>query len=179
MYQACTETCHNTMAQNSLTEGRHALMFTSILIQLWIIELFLVALRHLHKSLSCPNKGVPYQGESTGLSSVLQKRRTGFLTLHIVGVQKLLFLLSCHVAVRRSQHHCSSERRDEWIHLIPHGKISPHLKVSSPDLSSCLFISSTLNDLLRTLDLQTCKIPKLKTGKPGTQTLWVNALADL
>lgn len=60
MYQACTETCHNTMAQNSLTEGRHALMFTSILIQLWIIELFLVALRHLHKSLSCPNKGVPY-----------------------------------------------------------------------------------------------------------------------
>lgn len=49
------------MAQNSLAEGRHSLlMFTGILIQLWIIELFLVAPSHLHKSLNWPNKGVPY-----------------------------------------------------------------------------------------------------------------------
>lgn len=52
-------------------------------------------------------------------------------------------------------------------------------KVSSPDLSFSLFILSTQNNLRRILDLQTCKIPKLKTGKSGMQTLWVNALVDL
>lgn len=38
------------MVQNSFTEGIHALMFISILIQLWIIELFLVELRHTKAS---------------------------------------------------------------------------------------------------------------------------------
>lgn len=55
------------MAQNSLTEGRHAFMLTSVLIQQWVVELLLVALHHLHKSLNYPNKGVPYGRSEHGL----------------------------------------------------------------------------------------------------------------